>query len=101
MLLFLTPSSIFPSSSVWCAVAQEVPADNSGASASLSVSEDQHPKCKAWSLLGECELNAGYMRRSCATSCHEYEEALAAVTPKDLYRWVGLITVWGGYDCVT
>jgi hypothetical protein len=51
-----------------------------------TVAEDRHVKCQAWSTLGECESNAGYMLESCATSCHEYEEALAATTPKDLYR---------------
>ena len=52
----------------------------------LAIPEDQHAKCTAWSYLGECEMNAGYMLKSCATSCHEYEEAMAAATPDDLYR---------------
>ncbi len=48
--------------------------------------EDLHVKCKAWSFLGECELNAGYMLKNCPVSCRLYEEALASTTPKDIYR---------------
>jgi hypothetical protein len=52
------------------------------------VGEDQHVKCQAWAFLGECELNGGYMLKHCASSCAQYEQALAAATPTDLYRYV-------------
>ena len=94
LLLFTSPSLFCwsrSSSDFGSATAHKV-SDDSGLSSSgdsgsgSGVREDQHVKCKAWSLLGECELNAGYMLKSCSTSCHEYEEALSSSTPKDLYR---------------
>ena len=54
----------------------------------LQENTDQHVKCQAWSLLGECEINPGYMLKNCVSSCTDYEETLAASTPKDFYRYL-------------
>jgi len=65
--------------------------------------KDKNPECTAWADRGECDVNPGYMKFSCAISCRTCEEATepyeqrcrrkyghfteqAVLKPFDLYR---------------
>jgi hypothetical protein len=48
--------------------------------AALAVSTpDQHDKCDAWAEAGECEHNAGFMMKGCATACDRAQKVAAAL----------------------
>jgi glutathione peroxidase-family protein len=42
------------------------------------VTTDQHDECEAWAEAGECENNAGFMLKGCATACDRAQKAATA-----------------------
>jgi prolyl 4-hydroxylase len=57
----------------------------------LNLCKNEHEMCTLWALQGECDANAGYMKKSCAPVCHSCEqlsiETRCPVDPEAPHAW--------------